>query len=101
MVGVGALAPVDVTRIIALAHRSHTEHLVSEAAADRARSAHAFSVGLVGQRDRIYGRIDDEVPLGGNFPGFLEQTERKPSGHAKAHVAVAAAARRGPSISRN
>src|SRR5262249_28893366 len=93
LVADGALAPVDVARIVALAHRAERVRLVPRAAPVGRRAARAAPGLLDREAHRIDGRVDDELALGVDLARLLEQPEGEARGDAEAGVAVAAAAR--------
>jgi hypothetical protein len=70
--GEGALAPVDVAGIVAVAHRADGDDFVAEAPLGRGATAGEVAWEVGRQAERIDGGVDDQLPLGGELAGFLE-----------------------------
>src|SRR5262249_48730096 len=84
----GALAPVDVARIVAVAHGAETEHLVARAASGNGAAPQASACFVIAQPQWIDGGIDDELAVARDFARLFEKAERKAGGDAKSDVAI-------------
>src|SRR5882672_7348521 len=69
----GALAPVDVARIVALAHGSEAEYLITRTTTRDPASAEASTGLVIAQAKRIDCGIDDELAIARDLARFLEK----------------------------
>ncbi len=85
----GALAPVDVAGVVALAHRPDADDLVASAAPDRAVATRTPAGLISGQAHRVHRGVDDEIAVRAELARLLEQPEGKAGRDAKADVSIA------------
>src|SRR5690606_25851779 len=101
LTGGRALAPVDVSGVIPLAHRAHRQDLIAVATGYLTDGAAAGPAGCGRQAHRVYSRVDDQLSRGGELPRLLDPAERETSCHSEANVAIPAAAARGTAVGRD
>jgi hypothetical protein len=86
----GALAPVDIAGVVPLALRAYAGDVVAVAVAQGPGAPPVPALVVPPQPHRVHGGVDQQLAVGLDLPGFLEESEGKPGGDAEAHVAILA-----------